>query len=122
MLDCGADVERAVIDEDVDFQLDAAGDLVKGATEIVERNPKAFQPPSGCGSASARAVARDMDEVPLFAPRPDRLDRARVWTTGENQLVAMALLDAQRKLVGAQTSDAPRELLLIGQLDAKATA
>ncbi len=57
----------------------------------------------------------------LPAPAAHGLDRTRIWDAREDQLVAMALLDTELELVGAQASDAPRELLVVGQLDAETT-
>ena len=120
-LERGGEVLRAVVDQQVDLQLGAARDLVVGAVQVVERQPDLLQPRGGGVLAVARPVAGDVHEVALLVPAAHRLHRARVGRAGEDPLVGVALLDAELELVGAQTGDAPRELLVVGQLDAEAS-
>src|SRR4029077_7769038 len=111
---------RAVIDEQVDVKLHAAGDLVKGDVQIVEGELDALQPRAGGRAAIERAMAADVYEVALVVPVAHRLDRPRVGPSGEDALVAVALLDAQRQLLGTQARDAPGELLLVWKRHAEA--
>src|SRR6185437_396446 len=75
-----------------------------------------------CLGAPGRAMRGDVDEMSLRAPLSNGVHGARIGLRCEDRLIAVALLDTQGELVVSQPRDAPGELLLVGQLDAKAPA
>ena len=120
MVDRPQEVLGAVVDEQVDVQLDAAADLVVRALQVVVGQADLLQPARG-GVAGVRvAVAGDVDEVTVVVPAPDGLDRVGVGLAGEDRRLTVGLLDAEVQLVGPQARDAPVQLLLLGQVDAEA--
>ena len=61
-------VDRRVVDQDVDPDLHAAGDLVVGAVELVVREADLRQPLARVRVGVGGAVAGDVDEVALLVP------------------------------------------------------
>src|SRR4051812_3566117 len=119
-VDRADDVHRRVVDEQLDADLAAAGDLVERAVQLVEGQPDVLQPRLGRRVAALLAVAGDVDEVPGLVPARHGLDRALVWRARGDRLVGVRLGDADLELMGLQARDPPVELLLVGQLDAEA--
>src|SRR5271154_3325890 len=64
----GGEIHGAVVDQEVDLQLGAAGDLVVGAVQVVERQPDPPKPSGGGELAVGSTVAGDMHEVTLLMP------------------------------------------------------
>src|SRR3954470_15507048 len=122
VLDRALQVGRAVVDEQVDADLVAAGDLVERAVQLVEAQPDLAQPLLGGRVRGGRAMAGDVDEVARLGPAVDGLDGARVGAAGEDHLVAVGLLDAAGQLLVPQARDPPGQLLLVRQLDPEAAA
>jgi hypothetical protein len=58
--------------------------------------------------------------VPGVMPSVDGLDRVRVGPCAGDRLVGVRVLDAHAQLLLVQPALRPRELLLVGQLDAVA--
>ena len=86
---CGlSSIRRSIAD------LDAAGDLVLRAVELVEAQADVVQPRGGRGVGALGAVGGDVDEVAGVGPGVDGLDGARVGPAGEDRRVAVGLIDA----------------------------
>src|SRR4051812_366917 len=112
-----AEVHRGIVDQNVDAELQAAGDLVVGAVEFVVRQPDLVQPAGGVRVRVGGAVRGDLDEVALLVPAGDRLHRAGVGLGGEHVLGAVGLLHARAQLLGGEPVDRPRLLPRVGQID-----
>ena len=66
-------------------------------------------------------MAGHVDEVPVgVVPATHSLDDPRIWSAGQDASVGMTLLDADLQLICSQPGDAPRELLLVRELDPEA--
>ena len=100
--------------------LEAARDLVVGAVELVVREADLLQPALGGGVRVGRAVGGDVDEVAGLVP-------ARIASTAPGYGSAASTLASRwvsatqtLELLGPQPRDPPRELLVVGQVDAEA--
>src|SRR5207248_4449236 len=89
-----AEIDGAVVDEHVDAELDAPGDLVVRAVEVVVGHPDVVQPLLGGGSGAAGPVARHVNPVALCAPGRHRLHRTGVGLGRQDVLVGVRLLHA----------------------------
>ena len=90
-VDGGGEVDRRVVDQQLDPDLAAARDLVVGAVELVVGQPDPLQPARGGVVGVGVAVRGDVDEVAGLLPRADGLDGVRVGLGGEDLLVAVGL-------------------------------
>ena len=89
------DVHRAVVDEHVDLELDAAGHLVERAVQVVVGQPDLRRASGRCAARRLRApVARHVDPVARRVPVAHGLDGVLVGHAGEDVLVRVGLLDA----------------------------
>ena len=107
------EVDRRVVDQQVDPDRAAVRDLVEGAVELVVGQPDPVEPALGGVVGAVVAVRGDVDEVAGLAStrgpsrrRPGRLG-ARICSS------AVGLLDAGLDLLGPQAVDVP-ELLVVG--------
>ena len=108
-----------VVDQQLDADLAAAGDLVVGAAELVVGQPDPVQPGLRGLLAGGGAVRGDLDEVAGLVPAPDGLDRAGVGLGGEHAVVGVGLRDDGPHLLGPQQRDRPGDLLLVRERDAE---
>ena len=115
-------VDRRVVDQDVDVELDAAGDLVVGAVQVVVRQADPVEPARGRVVGRGRAVARDVDPVAVRRASRDGLDRVRVGLGGQDVLLGVGLADALDELLVLERGDAPGLCSAYGQGDAEAVA
>ena len=99
-----AEVVGRVVDQHVDPELHATGDLVVGAVQVVVREADLLQPLGRLGVGVRGPVARDVDEVALLVPARDGLDRARVGLRVEHALRAVGLVDDRLQLLGRSAS------------------
>jgi len=113
-------VVRAVVDEQVDGDLAAARDLVVAAPEVVLAQADVGQPAPRGGQRPLGAMAEDVNRVPRGIPAVDDLDRVPVGARAGDRLIGVRVLDAHAQLLFAETAAGPRDLLLVGQLDAEA--
>ena len=111
------EVDRRVVDQHLDAELAAAGDLVVGAVELVVRQPDLLQPARGDLLRGHRPVRGDLDPVPGRVPAPHDVDRARIRLGGEHARLAVRLLDAGPDLLRPQQRDLPGQLIVVGQRD-----
>jgi lincosamide nucleotidyltransferase A/C/D/E len=87
-------------------------ELLAAQADVVQPPPRGSQRPLG-------AMAGDVNVVSRVIPAVDGLDGVRVGAGAGDRLIGMRVLDAHAQLLLAQTAAGPRELLLVGQLDAE---
>src|SRR5688572_30742075 len=85
VLDRPREVLGAVVDQQLDAELDAAADLVVRAVQVVVRQADLLQPAGRRVPRVRVAMARDVDEVPSLAPAADGLDRVRIGLAGQGR-------------------------------------
>ena len=110
---------RRVVDQQVDADLLAAGDLVAGAVELVVGQADLLQPAGGGVVRLARAVGGDVDEVAGLVPARDGLDRAGIRLGGEDVRLGVCLADGGVQLLGLEAVDLPHDLVGVGDRDAE---
>ena len=109
------EIDRAVVDQQIDPDLAAAADLVHRQVEVVVGHADRREPVGRRRVGVRRAVARDVDVVAGLMPAVDDVDGTLVGLGGGDQVAAVGLLDEPLDLVGLQTVDPPRALRLVRQ-------
>ena len=111
---------RAVVDQQLDPDLDAVSDLVRAAVQAVVAQADVVQPAARGGNRALGAVARDLDEVPRVVPAVDGLDGVRVGAGAGDRRVGVGVRDAGDELLLVEADRRLGDLILVGQVDAEA--
>ena len=110
------DVHRAVVHQDVDVQLLAAGDLVEGAVQVVVGHADLLEPAAVAGRAEPRRWLVTWIQWPASCQSRTVSTAPGYGSARGDVLVRVGLLDAVHELVPLEGRDVPVALVLIGQL------